>query len=95
LPHGLPEFSVYCASKFGVNRIMESIASELERKIKVYAFCPDSVDTDVYRSIYSDKPDLKTEHIAEKFWNLLLRIQKLHLGGELRFMLLQFLSFNI
>ena len=28
--HGIPEFSVYCASKFGVNGITESIASELE-----------------------------------------------------------------
>ena len=28
--HGIPEFSVYSASKFGVNGITESIASELE-----------------------------------------------------------------
>ncbi len=28
--HGIPEFSVYRASKFGVNGITESIASELE-----------------------------------------------------------------
>ncbi|HII93467.1 MAG TPA: SDR family oxidoreductase, partial [Methanosarcina sp.] len=51
--HGLPEFSVYCASKFGVNGITESIASELEGEIKVYAVCPGAVDTDMYRSLFS------------------------------------------
>lgn len=68
--HGLPEFSIYCASKFGINGLTESIASELEGKIKVYAVCPGAVDTDMYRSIYSDKPYLKPEHIAEKVLEL-------------------------
>lgn len=68
--HGLPDFSVYCASKFGVNGITESIASELEGKIKVYSICPGAVDTDMYRSIYSDRPVLKPEHIAEKVLEL-------------------------
>jgi 3-oxoacyl-[acyl-carrier protein] reductase len=81
LLHGLPEFSVYCASKFGINGITKSIVSKLEGEIKVYAVCPGAVDTDMYRSIYSDKPDLKTKHIAEKFWNLPRLIQKLHPGG--------------
>ncbi len=49
--HGLPEFSVYCASKFGVNGITESIAAELEGEIKVYSVCPGAVDTDMYRSL--------------------------------------------
>ncbi len=68
--HGLPDFSVYCASKFGVNGITESIAAELEGEIKVYAICPGAVDTDMYRSIYADKPPLKPEHIAEKVLEL-------------------------
>lgn len=68
--HGLPDFSAYCASKFGVNGITESIAAELEGEIKVYAVCPGAVDTDMYRSIYSDKPPLKPEHIAEKVLEL-------------------------
>lgn len=49
--HGLPEFSVYCASKFGVNGLTESIAAELEGEIKVYAVCPGAVDTDMYLSL--------------------------------------------
>ena len=68
--HGLPEFSVYCASKFAVNGITESIAAELEGEIKVYAVCPGAVDTDMYRSIFSDRPPLKPEHIAEKVMEL-------------------------
>lgn len=68
--HGLPEFSAYCASKFGVNGITESIASELEGEIKVYAVCPGAVDTDMYRSFFSDRPPLKPEHIAEKVLEL-------------------------
>ena len=68
--HGLPDFSVYCASKFGVNGITESIAAELEGEIKVYAVCPGAVDTDMYRSIFSDRPPLKPEHIAEKVLEL-------------------------
>lgn len=68
--HGLPDFSVYCASKFGVNGITESIASELEGEIKVYAVCPGAVDTDMYRSLFSNIPPLKPEHIAEKVLEL-------------------------
>src|SRR5665647_2670405 len=68
--HGIPEFSVYCASKFGVNGITESIASELEGEIKVYSICPGGVDTDMYRSIYTKRPPLKPEHIAEKVLEL-------------------------
>lgn len=68
--HGLPDFSVYCASKFGVNGLTESIAAELEGEIKVYAVCPGAVDTDMYRSLFADKPPLKPEHIAEKVLEL-------------------------
>lgn len=68
--HGLPDFSVYCASKFGVNGLTESIAAELEGEIKVYAVCPGAVDTDMYRSIFADRPPLKPEHIAEKVLEL-------------------------
>lgn len=68
--HGLPDFSVYCASKFGVNGITESIAAELEGEIKVYAVCPGAVDTEMYRSIFTNRPPLKPEHIAEKVLEL-------------------------
>jgi 3-oxoacyl-[acyl-carrier protein] reductase len=64
------EIGSYCASKFGVNGITESIASELIGEIKVYSVCPGAVDTDMYMSIYSDRPRLKPENIAEKVLEL-------------------------
>lgn len=68
--HGIPELSVYCASKFGVIGITESVASELEGKIKVYAICPGGVDTEMYRTLFGHKPQLKPEHIAKKVLEL-------------------------
>lgn len=68
--HGLPELSVYCSSKFAVNGMTEAIASELAGQIKVYSICPGAVDTDMYRSIYTDKPGLKPEHVAQKVLEL-------------------------
>lgn len=68
--HGIPELSIYCASKSGVISITQSIASELEGKIKVYAICPGGVDTDMYRLLFGHKPQLKPEHIAKKVLEL-------------------------
>lgn len=68
--HGIPELSIYCASKSGVISITQSIAPELEGKIKVYAICPGGVDTDMYRSLFGHKPQLKPEHIAKKVLEL-------------------------
>jgi 3-oxoacyl-[acyl-carrier protein] reductase len=68
--HGIPELSIYCASKSGVISITQSIASELEGEIKVYAICPGGVDTDMYRSLFGHKPQLKPEHIARKVLEL-------------------------
>lgn len=67
---GLPELSVYCGSKFAVNGMTEAIASELEGQVKVYSVCPGAVDTDMYRSIFTDKPALKPEHVAQKVLEL-------------------------
>ena len=68
--HGIPELSIYCASKSGVISITQSIASELEGEIKVYAICPGGVDTDMYRTLFGHKPQLKPEHIARKVLEL-------------------------
>lgn len=78
--HGILEFSVYCASKFGVNGITESCASELEGEIKVYSVCPGAVDTDMYRSLFADRPALKPEHIAKKVLELVLPDSKVVSG---------------
>jgi 3-oxoacyl-[acyl-carrier protein] reductase len=68
--HGISELSIYCASKSGVISITQSIAPELEGEIKVYAICPGGVDTDMYKSLFGHKPQLKPEHIAKKVLEL-------------------------
>lgn len=80
---GIPQLSVYCASKFAVIGITESLASELARKVKVYAVCPGGVDTQMYRSLFSDEPMLKPEHIAQKVLELCLPDSKVPSGSSI------------
>jgi len=42
----------------------------LDGEIKVYSICPGGVDTDMYKSLYGQRPKLKPEHIAEKILEL-------------------------
>lgn len=70
--HGIPKLSIYCASKFAVIGFTESIAYEIGGGVQVYAVCPAGVDTDMYHSLFSDKPVLKPQDIAEKVLELCL-----------------------
>jgi 3-oxoacyl-[acyl-carrier protein] reductase len=70
--HGIPKLSIYCASKFAVIGFTESIAYEIGGGVQVYAVCPASVDTDMYRSLHSDEPVLKPEDVARKVLELCL-----------------------
>ncbi|AKB78262.1 3-oxoacyl-[acyl-carrier protein] reductase [Methanosarcina horonobensis HB-1 = JCM 15518] len=70
--HGIPKLSIYCASKFAVIGFTESIAYEIGGGVHAYAVCPASVDTDMYRSLYSDEPVLKPEDVAREVLELCL-----------------------
>lgn len=48
--HGYPGLSVYCASKFAVIGLTESLAGE--HKGKVLAVCPGPTNTEMYRSLF-------------------------------------------
>lgn len=69
--HGFPELGAYCASKFGVIGLTESLAREVSRKgIRVYAVCPGGVATDMFRSLFPEEYDprklLSPEDVAAK-----------------------------
>ena len=63
---GIPELSVYSASKFGVIGLTESTAREVGSNVQIYAVCPGGVDTEMYRSMFSSRPLLKPEDVAKK-----------------------------
>jgi NAD(P)-dependent dehydrogenase (short-subunit alcohol dehydrogenase family) len=67
---GIPELGVYCASKFGVIGLTESLAGEVPNNLKAYAVCPGGVDTGMYRSLFKDKAALEPEYIAAKIIEL-------------------------
>ena len=50
----------------------ESVAYETGGGLQIYAVCPASVDTDMYRSLHTDEPVLKTEDVAKKVLELCL-----------------------
>jgi len=51
--HGIANLSVYCATKFAVNGLTESIAGEWEGRI--YAVCPGPVNTDMQSTTSEEK----------------------------------------
>lgn len=67
---GYASFSVYCASKFGVIGLSDSLAKELnEYGINVYTICPGGVNTKMYLNMEPDADPsslLQPEDIAEK-----------------------------
>ncbi len=81
--HGIPKLSIYCASKFAVIGFTESVAHEIGGGLRVYAVCPASVDTDMYRSIYSNEPVLKPEDVAKKVIELCLPETTLPSGSSI------------
>ena len=70
---GYASFAVYCASKFGVIGLSDSLAKELnEYGINVYTICPGGVNTKMYIDMEPDvNPNslLQPEEIAEKIMN--------------------------
>jgi len=60
---GYPGLSVYCASKFAVLGLMQSIAQETHAKI--YNILPGGVDTTVYQELFNEQARIKPEQIAD------------------------------
>ncbi len=52
---GMAEFSVYCASKFGVVGFSESLAEELKKKVKVLVITPGATNTALFKKGFGAK----------------------------------------
>ena len=84
---GFPDISAYCASKFGMIGLTESLAWEVENfNIKVMAICPGEVDTKMQRDVdlqyynnYRDKM-LKPNQVAERIIDMIFNDKKYQNG---------------
>jgi len=57
--HGYPEMSAYCASKFALVGLVESLAQELAPDgIRVCAVAPGVTETEMYRQLVRDRARL-------------------------------------
>lgn len=72
--HGIGGFAAYCASKFGVIGLTESVAEEVgPYGIKALALCPGGVNTDMHRGIFPEhEPEglLTPDEVAQKILSL-------------------------
>lgn len=55
---GIANFTIYCATKFGVIGFTEALAGELRGNIKTYAVCPGATDTKLYRSNFPNSRNI-------------------------------------
>ncbi|MFO7967542.1 MAG: SDR family oxidoreductase [Archaeoglobaceae archaeon] len=65
---GFPELSAYCASKFAVNGLTESVAQEvIDYNVRIYGVCPGSANTSLYRNLFPERAGNLTspEKVAE------------------------------
>lgn len=86
---GFLRFSAYCASKFGVIGLSESLACEVkENGIKVFTICPGSINTKMYSQLLPDRESgrldrslLKPEYVAERIIQICLQNHKFETGS--------------
>ena len=85
--HGVPNLSIYSASKFAIVGFTQSLAAEVrDRGIKVYAVCPGPTYTDLHRSIVGDEAALSAqppEKVAEKTVSVVSGETRLAPGGAI------------
>jgi 3-oxoacyl-[acyl-carrier protein] reductase len=86
--YGFPNLSSYCASKFGIIGLTESIAKEVDKfNIKVMTICPGRVDTKMMEDIIkegfnkSNANLMEPEEVAKKIYDMIFN-QKGYRNGQ-------------
>ena len=89
---GFSHLSAYCASKFGIIGLTESIAKEVAgNNVKVMAICPGGVDTDMIKNIVNEGNSifkrnlLKPEQIAKKIYDMISNQKDYYNGQSIEF----------
>ena len=91
---GFPNLSAYCASKFGVIGLTESVAKEVtDYNVKIMAICPGRVDTKMIKDIVkvgynaSDRNLIKPEEVANKIYDMIFNQKDYYNGQSIEFMI--------
>ncbi|HSL12618.1 MAG TPA: SDR family oxidoreductase [Nitrososphaeraceae archaeon] len=89
---GFPNLSAYCASKFGIIGLTESIAKEVaDNNVKVMAICPGGVDTKMIYDIVdngynlSNRNLMKPEQVAKKIYDMIFNQKDYYNGQSIEF----------
>jgi NAD(P)-dependent dehydrogenase (short-subunit alcohol dehydrogenase family) len=84
---GFPDISAYCASKFGMIGLTQSLAWEVGNyNIRVMAICPGEVDTKMQQNVDQDyyvrnkHNMLKPKTVAEKIVEMIIEERRYHNG---------------
>jgi 3-oxoacyl-[acyl-carrier protein] reductase len=89
---GFPNLSAYCASKFGMIGLTESVAKEIiDNNIKVMAICPGGVDTDMIKDMANDGFNksntnlMQPEEVAKKIYDMIINKKDYRNGQSIEF----------
>ena len=89
---GFSNLSSYCASKFGMIGLTESLAKEIiDNNIKVMAICPGGVDTDMIKDMVNDGFNksntnfMKPEEVAKKIYDMIVNKKNYYNGQSIEF----------
>ncbi|MDW3631070.1 MAG: SDR family oxidoreductase [Nitrososphaeraceae archaeon] len=90
--YGFPNLSAYCASKFGVIGLTESVAKEVtDYNVKIMAICPGGVDTKMIKDIVkvgynaSNRNLMKPEEVANKIYDMIFNQNGYYNGQSVEF----------
>jgi 3-oxoacyl-[acyl-carrier protein] reductase len=90
--YGFANLSSYCASKFGIIGLTESVAKEVnDKNIKVMAICPGGVDTNMIKDIVkagyipSNKDLMKPDKVAKKIYDMIFNQKGYYNGQSIEF----------